>query len=468
MKASRRVASDGLILAVGAFAVLLGVASVKEPLLTIGAFGVVAMVAVAVADPTLPAVAWLLVAPFVNALEPGSPLVVFTMAFHRFLLPVVGLSTMLGQSIRRQLRLLTSERVLLLFLAYALVSLVMSWRGSTGTIPASEAQRTFLFAYVVPFGALLLAHRIPLESHKRILQALALMAGIIALGGIVQSVTGAGIFPGAARWLEHWEPRAVGSLGNPAVSGYVVHVGVFAAAYLVARHAGLRIPGLVVVAAGGVFTILTYTRSVWLALAAGAVSIAWFYRRARLWVVVALVAAAGAFTLNVGGFVDTAFLEERAGNQENVEGRFAFGSTGFRMFEDSPIVGQGFGTYDIKAKDFAVGFGTVGASVAVADTSHNTFLTILAELGLVGFGLYLTALWLGLRRGLSVLRRKVPGADRLKVLALFAGVVSYGISANLIDMRFFSFAIALFWFNVGLIDASARGAEARPKAGSSP
>lgn len=460
MTVYRRVVSDSVVVALGAVAVLLGVMAVKEPFLAIGGFGLVAMVLVGATDPTLPTVAWLMIAPFVHALDPASPLIVFTMAFHRFLLPVVGLSTLLGQSIRRELRLRTSEKVLLAFLAFALGSLVLSWRGVDGGIAESEARRTFLLSYVVPFGALLIAHRVPLRSHKRILQVIALVAGIIALGGIAQNVTGTGIFPGAGRWLEHWEPRSVGSLGNPAVSGYVVHVGVFAAAYLAARYAGLRVPALVVVAAGAVFTILTYTRSVWVALAAGAVMIGWFYARARPWIVAALVSSVAVFTLNVGGFVDTAFLEERAGNQENVEGRLAFGTTGFRMFEDSPIVGQGFGTYDVRARDFAVGFGGVGAGVAVADTSHNTFLTILAELGIVGLALYGAAIWLGVRRGLNVLRGKAQGPDRLQTLALFAGVISYLISANLIDMRFFSFAISLFWFNIGLIDASARRAEA--------
>jgi O-antigen ligase len=126
------------------------------------------------------------------------------------------------------------------------------------------------------------------------------------------------------------------------------------------------------------------------------------------------------------------------------------------MFADSPFVGQGFGMYDVKARDYAVGYGQVGAAVAVGDTSHNSFLTILAELGAIGFLLYGAAIYAGVRKGVAALRGKIPGVDRLKVVALGAGLVSYVVSANLIDMRFFSFAISLFWFNVGLLDAAAR------------
>lgn len=456
MTTYRRVIPDVVVAAVvGAGALGLGVFVVKSPLLAVGGLALAAMVLVGAVDATYPALAWLAVAPFVQAIEPGSPLLALTMAFHRVLLPVVGLSTLLGQSVRRQLRLLVSEKLMLAFLAYAFVSLYMSWRGSFGTLDGAEAVRTFLFAYVVPFGALLIGVRLRASSHRKVLGMLALTCGAaISLGGVLQSATGLAIFPGAGVWQDVWHPRAVGSLANPAVSAYVAHVGTFAAIYLAFRYARWRVVGIVAALAGAAFTILTYTRSAWVAFAVGIVAIAWLYSKARPWVVVGIALAAIAFSLNVGGFVDSAFLEERASNQENVHGRFAFGSTGVRMFEDEPIVGQGFGTYDVRARDFAAGFGQVGAGVAVADTSHNSFLTILAELGAVGFLLYAAAIFAALKTIVSGLRG--GGVDRLKVVALVAGLLSYFVSANLIDMRFFSFAVSLFWFNLGLAVASAR------------
>ncbi|MDQ3952284.1 MAG: O-antigen ligase family protein [Actinomycetota bacterium] len=450
---------------IATIAILLGVLGVKNPLLAVGGFGIATMVAVATIDATLPTIAWLAVAPFVQALEPTSPLIILTLAFHRFLLPVAGLSALLGQSVRRRLRLFASEKWLLAFLAFAVVSLVMTWRGGAGGEGAATAQRTFLLAYVVPFGALLLAYRIPESSRRRLLITLAIVAGVTSVGGVAQVVTGAAIFPGAAVWQEIWAPRAVGTMGNPAVTGYVTHVGLFAAVYLAVRQPGWRLVAVPTMIVGVVFTMLTYTRSAWVALALGIITVAWLYPKARPWVVGSIMVVVVAFAVNVGGFVDSAFLEERAGNQENVEGRVAFGSTGIRMFKDSPVVGQGFGTYDVRTRDFAVGFGRIGASVAVADTSHNTFLTILGELGAVGFLLYVAAICSGLRRGVSALRGRIPAVDRLMIATLMAGAASYIVSANLIDMRFFSFAVSLFWFNVGLIDASARHAVEGPRAG---
>lgn len=460
MRAQRSLWSDAFLAVVGVVAILLGIFAVRDPVLAVGGFTLVALLMVAAVDVSVPVLAWIAVAPFVQALQPESQLVLLTFAFHRLLLPVAALGALLGASVRRQLRLFTAEKLMLLFLAYALGSLLLSWRG-IGGVAAGEAQRTFLLAYVVPFGALVLGYRLAPETHRRILLALGAMAGVISAGGIVQVLTGTEIFPGAAAWQEIWDPRAVGSLGNPAVTGYVTHVGVFAAIFVAARYSAWRAPAIAVAAVGAAFTVLTYTRSVWVGLLLGAITVAWLYRRARTWVVGGIVVAVLAFVFNVGGFVDSAFLEERAGNQENVQGRVAFGSTGLKMFVDRPLLGQGFGTYDLRSSDYAVGYGTVGASVSSADTSHNSFLTLLAELGVVGFVLYGAALVAALRRSVAALRGRVPSTDRLKIVVLLAGIVSYLVSANLIDMRFFSFAISLFWFNVGLADASAREQEGR-------
>lgn len=455
MTTYKRVVSDWTVAAgVGVAAIFLGVMGVKSPLIAIAGFGLIAMVVAGAVNATLPTLAWLAIAPFVQAVEPGSPIILLTLAFHRFLLPVVAVASLTGQMVRRGLRFLLVEKLLLLFLVYAGVSLFIGWSGRLSTVEGSEAVRTFLLSYVVPFSALLIATRLPRPSHTKVFVSLALMGGAISGGGIVQALAGVEVFPGGALWQDIWDPRAVGPLANPAVSGYAAHVGMFAAVYLGIRRAAWRLPALATVLTGTAFTILTYTRSVWVALGVGAVAIAWLFPRARAWVVTGAVATVVAFAFNFGGFVDTAFLEERASNQENVDGRFAFGSTGFRMFKDEPIVGQGFGRYDVESRDFAAGFGSVGAVVARSDTSHNTFLTILAELGLAGLLLFAAAGFAGLRTVPRALRHGVPGVDRLKVAVLCGGLLSFIVSANLIDMRFFSFAWSLFWFLVGLLQTA--------------
>lgn len=451
MTTYRRALPDKAVAAAAGFAaVVLGMVVVKSPMLAIAAAGLTALIVAGAVDPTLPSLAWLAVAPFVQAIEPGSPVLGLTIAFHRALLPIAAVGTLFGEALRRRLRLTVAERFFLLFLAYALVSLFLTWRGQFSSPEGAEAVRTFLFAHVVPFGALVIAARLPGSSHRKVLIMLTVVAAVSAIGALVQSIAGVGVFPGGAVWQEIWDPRSAGALANPAVSGYVAHVGTFVAVYLGFRHPGLRLFAFGVAAAGALFTVLTYTRSAWVAFALGLATIAWLYRKARPWVIVFSVTAVAAFTFNVGGFVDTAFLEERAGNQENAAGRVAFGSTGFRMFKDAPLAGQGFGAYDTKAREFAAGFGQVGAAVAFRETSHNSFLTILAELGAAGFLLYAGACYFGIRSAVRALRRGGPEVDRLLIVALLAGLVSYFVSANLIDMRFFSFAVSLFWFNVGL------------------
>ena len=82
----------------------------------------------------------------------------------------------------------------------------------------------------------------------------------------------------------------------------------------------------------------------------------------------------------------------------------------------------------------------------MANTSHDTFLTILVELGLVGVLLYATPLVVAFAGILRGARERMDW----EVAALVGTVIVYLVSALTFDMRFFSLVPALPWIAAGL------------------
>jgi O-antigen ligase len=96
--------------------------------------------------------------------------------------------------------------------------------------------------------------------------------------------------------------------------------------------------------------------------------------------------------------------------------------------------------------------GSVPASFGTDYTSHNTYLTILVEIGGVGLALLLIPAaiitWQALKMALASpeLRWFVVGA--------IAALGVYVFTASSIDMRFFSFVPALTWLLLGILRRS--------------
>jgi O-antigen ligase len=82
-------------------------------------------------------------------------------------------------------------------------------------------------------------------------------------------------------------------------------------------------------------------------------------------------------------------------------------------------------------------------------TSHNTFLTILVELGLFGLLLFLLP-WVTIL-GRAISRALRDPRERALQLGFAAAVAVYVINALFVDMRFFSFIPALPWIALGLV-----------------
>jgi O-antigen ligase len=206
--------------------------------------------------------------------------------------------------------------------------------------------------------------------------------------------------------------------------------------------------------------LASFSRTALLALAvAGCWAV--LTRRIRLrWAAVA--AAAVVLTGLVAWILQPQTVEEALGRKQavagyNVDTRVSFWGTAVRQFQSSPVFGVGPGGYEARFFEFNPEYGTFDRPIGVdgAPTTHNTYLNVLAELGVVGTGLfvaYLALAWRDLRRRWDVdpQRTGLQGA-------LAAGFVVAIVGSVFLTQQFY----APVWL-IGALGASlAAGAPSR-------
>jgi O-antigen ligase len=136
------------------------------------------------------------------------------------------------------------------------------------------------------------------------------------------------------------------------------------------------------------------------------------------------VIAGLAFYAVSGSLQQSTFYQGRVQKDTNILARFASWDQSIAIFKRSPLDGVGPGQAPIVQQQEGL-FSVGGQSAAL--TLHNSFLTALAELGLVGFGAFML-FWAGVVRVIRALRR-VGASRRDQVLysAVVAGSVGFVI-----------------------------------------
>ena len=122
------------------------------------------------------------------------------------------------------------------------------------------------------------------------------------------------------------------------------------------------------------------------------------------------------------------------------------------MFEARPVLGWGYGNFDIVAPQFQgqIDIGIVGDDRLHA--SHNFYLTLLAEQGLVGFLLFLSPILYWLMHTFRT-ARKMPSEGfwgRKLPLILWLVLLNEVILINFANLRVV-FGWGLWWVTLGFI-----------------
>jgi len=141
----------------------------------------------------------------------------------------------------------------------------------------------------------------------------------------------------------------------------------------------------------------------------------------------------------------------RIGEQHPINDRIVVSDAMIRMIIEKPVLGWG---YDSLNSNLANYYRQVGAANIIIGfiTSHNTFLTIFAELGLVGILLYLSPiLWL-LIKSIKLLRgNSIKSHNKTLLITVWISSIQYFIVSNFMDMRFFPIGLTLCWMIMGMI-----------------
>jgi O-antigen ligase len=249
------------------------------------------------------------------------------------------------------------------------------------------------------------------------------------------------------------EGRVAGPLGEAGVFGtYLGAVLVIAVAILIwdgPRSLRRLSVFTVVVVPPAIF--LSLTRAPLLAAAVVCILFVAARSRARWPGIVALLLAVTIFVAAWGAVAGSSLYKNRFGNVSNIQGRALLDRLSFKLAERKPVAGWGYGTFDHVKNTVHVDLGSspLPPSFVFDYTSHNTFLTILVELGGAGF-LLLLAPWF-VNAYHAVRRARAPSPDRWVLVAALGIIGVWCIDAVTADMRFFPFASSLPWLAAGLL-----------------
>jgi hypothetical protein len=402
--------------------------------------------------PLLAVSVWLVVSPLVSATD-GTGVRHLYWFVHRALpvaaLAALAVSTLLGLRARPLPRLGWPEVLMGGYVAVTLLSIGY-------TAPDALANVYILYDTVVVPMCLYLLVRLsdPGEAEVRML--------VPAVVFILFTQTAVGLLAWNApevlpdEWARKAGERTTGTLRSADVFGttmafcglFLLHVGVQT------RRARERVAATALFLLAMLMVFLSFSRASWLAGLVAATGALLMYRRylgqlALLVVPILLVVwASGAFTQQ---FDLAEYRLTSAQSEESALSRLPAAQAALRMFDQEPAVGWGYQNFDLYSRPFQ---GQVGDLVGAAKphASHNLYLTVLAEQGVVGLVLLVgpVVVWL-MRTRASI--PYMPGTGLLGrelVLSLWLIVAAYHVTNNFSRM-YVTTGLGLFWLTLGLL-----------------
>ncbi|MDP6555230.1 MAG: O-antigen ligase family protein [Pirellulaceae bacterium] len=325
-----------------------------------------------------------------------------------------------------------------LLLVLTISTLTHDWQ-----IDGSQPAATLLFFYGLPMAIYWLARQAQLDRHH-----LHLLLGFFAVFGLYLACTAIAekqqiwslVFPRYIASLDHEEffGRGRGPFLNPIGCGLYMTCGLVS--WLFAWPHLQRFGRAAILASAAVIVVgiyCTLTRSVWLGMGLGIVLVtglsvpkSW---RVPLFVSLAI---AGTSLLAIMGSSLSSFKRDKHVSvhemRESTKLRPILATVAWRMFQDRPFLGHGFGQYKQIDMDYLRDpTSNLPLEKARPYVQHNVFLALLTETGLVGLTLYLTMMGLWTRSAWQVWscsRRSLAERQMgLLMLVILASHVSNGM-----------------------------------------
>ena len=312
--------------------------------------------------------------------------------------------------------------------ASVIVLLLLAWLVPTGILASDHTEAALTIgryvAFVVAFIVVVQAVGGEVDRAERLTRVMVYAAGASAAAGAVFFATG-GVF------------RASGPISDANdfafLLGSTLPLGLYHA-----RRAERRSTRLACGLASAlmVATILaTLSRGEFVGLAVGGIWAVGSGRvRLRWLLVVAAVAATVAVvaTHTINAHVTESVSRKEVIAQNDVSSRLYYWNVALKEFEGNPLTGVGPGQFQVRFFDYAPPYNfAVGTQ-----TTHNTYLNVLAELGAIGFVLFM-AYMLSTCASLSRCLR-LPGQERGFGVALTASFLVAAVSASFLTEQYYA------------------------------
>ena len=258
---------------------------------------------------------------------------------------------------------------------------------------------------------------------------------------------------GDTRYLGVPGGRAAGVLINPGVFGAVMGMGMMTCLVFL-RHSQKTLTtwmlrGIMLVL--GYAVLVSFTRSAW-------VSVGFVFLLGQClifknrWKVVLAFSLLGLCLVPffLGSILSNDLVQERVLEKENVTGRLDRSLFSFACFLEQPIFGRGPGSLDNLIKKEFPGDGF--------SSSHNTFMTMLVDSGLLTFAFFSGILFRWFSKTYAVIRSKRVDAFEYSATIAMAGILLIWLLTGLtLELSHFPYFVSLLWIAGAIIEQIAAG-----------
>jgi O-antigen ligase len=347
---------------------------------------------------------------------------------------------------RRWFDILPALYLLFLFGSLLLTASSELQHGATGTLHGlyDNVAIGIIIYYVVAFWR----GRGP--SFVTVAKILLLAAALQAVMAVVELATHWNLWH-YTYWQRQGGYRAVATLANPAITGAFIGVGIVIAVALLCWGGPLELRRLAIVmlVIGGPALYATKTRGPILATVVAMLLVLLPSRRSRLVGLGAIALAALMLVVLWPHIRSSTLYQKRIAQSQNVQERLVLQTISFKLIEQKPILGWGYDSFDRVKFDVPVYTGSLPYAVALKQTSHDTFLTILVEYGAVGLIIFLLP-WVPVVLG-GLRCARAPAPDQWFLIAMLASIILLVINGATLDYRFFSFVPGLTWLALAFL-----------------
>ncbi len=293
---------------------------------------------------------------------------------------------------------------------------------------------------------------------KRCIGVILCAVGIESVIGVLEAAIGN---PGTQwqdmRLFASMGGRIVGTLQNPNVLGVylILCIPFLPALFTMSKKAAPRFGILLLIGVTGSALVLTWSRGAWLGILLALLVYFIFCSRKTL---VALFLGALTLPLTIGLLPETVLQRFASiGNlaDSSIAYRINLWKGSLAMAEEHWLggIGTGINTFRAVYPQYSL------EGIETAPHSHNLFLQILLEHGVLGLLLFLAIVFLFLQSSFSYLRSRWEASEHPMLLFTLAGICSLlaFLAQGMTDYVWYNYRIfAFFWMLLGLISACRR------------